>query len=533
MGLGGALRPRRVIGNVAVTAVRAGVCVAVPLVVLVGIDRVDLAPYAALGCFTALYARDDTYARRRRVLALVGATLTVSVLVGALTRALVGGAWVSVLVVAVVAAAVKFVSDAWDFGPPGGLMFVFAAGVSSYTPQSLGAIPVQVAVTAAAAALCWVVASVGVLVHPSAPERLVVARALVAVAHQLRDPCLGRRRAAEAAVCRAWGVVVAAPRWRVAVPELEVLTARADAALAGSGDRVVDARTAAEFTELARRCRRARVPEVLAGEEEWAVLAAQAERVRGARLGALGWGGRLGRAWRWPSAAPVSAARVMVAALAAGALAPVLGVEHWYWAVVSAASVLQATNVSSTWHRTVQRATGTVAGIVVAAAVFAVDHTVWSTVVLIVACQIGAELVVMTNYAYAIVLVTPLTLALSSLTQPGATTDGMVLERLWATVLGAVVGAVVCVVVLNRRGPARVEAALAVCERACARVEAGGGVVARYRLAGALVDVWRVQEEAEGEVWSRGGEAGRVWGVESRARALVDRERVVVAVAVG
>ncbi|MCY9783826.1 FUSC family protein [Nocardiopsis sp. EMB25] len=210
-----------------------------------------------------------------------------------------------------------------------------------------------------------------------------------------------------------------------------------------------------------------------------------------------------------------------------------LGVEHWYWAVVSAASVLQATNVSSTWHRTVQRATGTVAGIVVAAAVFAVDHTVWSTVVLIVACQIGAELVVMTNYAYAIVLVTPLTLALSSLTQPGATTDGMVLERLWATVLGAVVGAVVCVVVLNRRGPARVEAALAVCERACARVEAGGGVVARYRLAGALVDVWRVQEEAEGEVWSRGGEAGRVWGVESRARALVDRERVVVAVAVG
>ncbi|WP_116247375.1 FUSC family protein [Nocardiopsis sp. FIRDI 009] len=517
------------IGNVAVTAVRAGLCVAVPLVALVGVGRLDLAPYAALGCFTALYARDDAYARRRRVLALVGATLTVSVLVGSLTRALVGGAWVPVLVVAVVAAAVKFVSDAWGFGPPGGMMFVFAAGVSSYTPQSMDAIPVQVAATATAAALCWVVASAGVLVHPSAPERLVVARALVAVAHQLRDPSLERRRDAEAAVCGAWESVVSAPRRRVAVGELEVLTARADLALAGSGDRAVDARTAAELTGLARRCRRRRVPEVGVGQGERAVLAAHAERVRGAWPGAPGWGARLGRAWRWPSAVPVSVARVLVAAAVAGALAPVLGVEHWYWAVVSAASVLQATNASSTWRRTVQRATGTVAGIVVAAVVFAVDHTVWSTVVLIVVCQVGVELVVMTHYAYAVVLVTPLTLALSSLTQPGAATDGMVVERFWATVLGAVVGAVVCVVVLNRRGPARVEAALAVCERACARVESGGGVGDRYRLAGALVDLWRVQAEAEGEVWSRGGDVGRVRGVESRARALVDEARVRVA----
>lgn len=35
--------------------------------------------------------------------------------------------------------------------------------------------------------------------------------------------------------------------------------------------------------------------------------------------------------------------------------------------------------------------------------------------VVVVLCQVGAELVVMTNYAYAIVCMTPLTLALSSL----------------------------------------------------------------------------------------------------------------------
>lgn len=184
----GAFAPRPVRGNVAVTALRAGVCVALPLLALHAAGRIDLAPYAAMGCFTALYARDDTYARRARLLAVVGATLTLAVALGALVSAALPHPLAAITVVALVAGGAKYLSDALEFGAPAGLMFVFAAGVAAYNPQPLTALPVVAATTAAAAALCWALALVGALVHPTAPERLAVARALHALARHLRHP---------------------------------------------------------------------------------------------------------------------------------------------------------------------------------------------------------------------------------------------------------------------------------------------------------------------------------------------------------
>ncbi|MFE1392823.1 FUSC family protein [Nocardiopsis alba] len=219
---------------------------------------------------------------------------------------------------------------------------------------------------------------------------------------------------------------------------------------------------------------------------------------------------------------------------------------------MSAASVLQATSVSATWHRTVQRGVGTVVGAVVAAGVFALVDTssVWVVIALVVACQVGAELVVMTNYAYAIVCVTPLTLALSALARPGAgmfdlvvertaaTVSGalvglgagmfdLVVERTAATVSGALVGLVVCVVVADRGARARLEGALVECERACERVAEGGGAGGRHRLVEALAGLEAAVAVAVGEpAVSVPGE--RVERVRGRARALLDREAEMV-----
>ncbi|MET9794660.1 FUSC family protein [Nocardiopsis alba] len=516
----GALVPRRVRGNVLVTAVRAGGCLALVLVSLQLAGRMDLAPYAAMGCFTSLYARDETYARRVRLLALVGVGLTVAVAAGASASALGVGVWAPILVVAVVASGARYLSDVVALGAPAGLMFVFAAGVAGYAPQTWPEVGVRAGVTAAAAGLCWAAAVVGALAHPRAPERLALARALHAVADHLEDPSGRGVDRAEEAVRAAWRVLHARERGEGTCGS-EVLAARAQGAIRGGGSVVERARRAAELRELARRVRRRRVVDPLVEEGERVRLSAYADRVR---AGARPVGGRpWGRAWgAW-------VVRVAVASLVAGGVAWLWGSDHGYWATVSAASVLQATSVSATWHRTVQRGVGTVVGAVVAAGVFALVDTssVWVVIALVVACQVGAELVVMTNYAYAIVCVTPLTLALSALARPGAGMFDLVVERTAATVAGALVGLVVCVVVADRGARARLEGALVECERACDRVADGGGAGGRHRLVEALAGLETAVAVAVGEpAVSVPGE--RVERARGRARALLDREAEMV-----
>ncbi|GAA2480285.1 FUSC family protein [Winogradskya humida] len=92
----------------------------------------------------------------------------------------------------------------------------------------------------------------------------------------------------------------------------------------------------------------------------------------------------------------LAALRVAVGALAAGsvagALAHITGLGHAYWAAVSAVAVLQSTNLLVTVHRGVQRAAGTVAGLLVAVAVLAVPGGTWPLVALTACTRTTDEL---------------------------------------------------------------------------------------------------------------------------------------------
>lgn len=519
----GAFRPRAVYGNVLVTALRAGSSVAVSLLGLYALGRPDLIPYAAMGCFTALYSRDDTYTRRARVLAVVGLALTVSVALGGLTSALVPHPLAAVVVVALVAAAAKHLSDAFAFGAPAGLMFAFAAGVASYNPQTLAELPLEVAVTACAAALCWALALVGNLVHPSAPERLVVARALYTLARHLRSEATELRTEAEAALYRARHVLLSVRRPTQIHQDLDLLLARAEGVLSHPGPGVWCERVAADMARVAPRVRRERDLGALLTEEERANRRVHAPRPGSRMAAGPGAGELLRAALRAPSPTPVFVLRILVAGFLAGVLAWVLGIGHGYWAAVSAASVLQATNVTTTWHRTLQRAGGTLVGVGLAAVLFSFDHTMLSLLILVVLCQTAAELVVGINYSYAIVFVTPLTLALSGMMEPAEAGVGLATERLGATVLGALVGIVVCGVLANRRARAHLEQALEACERACADLEArrDGDPMVRHRVSGRLVALVGARNLAVGEPWAGPLPLERVEYTLDRARALL------------
>ncbi|GAB3209211.1 FUSC family protein [Marinactinospora endophytica] len=515
-----ALRLRVVFGGVVVPSLRIGLCVAIPLAVTFALGRLDLAPYAPLGSFTALYCRDTPYGRRARVLATVGAGLTLCVLVGALTSLLTANGIVKIAVIALVAALAKFAADTLSFGPPAGLMFVFAAGAAAYAPQTWAALPLVVGTTAASALLCWCVSMAGRLLHRTAPQRLATARALVAVASLLTASDTARpaaRHQAHLAVQRSWlvlgdGSVAAGSE---TVRRLEALTARAETLLHVPAERLPKD-TAAELRDLAWRTRLRRVPEVTSTDTERAELRSRAQQV--ATGPAAG-----GPAHRLSQFLP-GATRVGAASLVAGLAGIALGFDHAYWALVSASAVLQTVNVTTTWHRTIQRVAGTLLGAGLAVVIFGFDPGPAALLAVIVLCQLGAELLILTNYAFAILFATPLTLAITQLAHPA---DGAVTERVLATVVGALIGVVVSIVLVDPGATRRLRAALVECRAAEARARAALERTPREagpaldRLARAVIALREAHAVAGGEPWTTGFSAEEVTAAEHAAYELL------------
>ena len=117
-------------------AVRAVLSVAVPLVVLQLIGRIDLSVYASFGAFAALYGRADVPRVRVRMQATAGLVLVAAMLAGTTLSLLSTPAIASVAVVALLAAAVTLLASRAQWHPPGALFAVFAAGATASFPAT-------------------------------------------------------------------------------------------------------------------------------------------------------------------------------------------------------------------------------------------------------------------------------------------------------------------------------------------------------------------------------------------------------------
>lgn len=291
-------------------ALRAGVSMGVPLLLVWWVDRLDLALPATFGAFTALYGRVHAHRSRAMMQASAAVVLVASVAAGTALGAAGAGPWVVVAALAAAAVIAMVASLAWAWHPPGVLFPVFALGAT---------------------------ASAGV----PASE----------VAHHLV-------------------VAVGAATFALVVGALGV------------------------FTPARRRPRQP-------------------------------WDAPLHRALRRPGTFEEVVRVTAAVGLAAAA----------------------ATAGPSTRHRMVRglhRAVGTIAGVLVAAALLALDLGTLPMIVLVIALQVGAELLVGRNYAIALVLITPLALLMVHLGSP-APVSTLLADRLVDTVLGVAVGLVVVV----------------------------------------------------------------------------------------
>ncbi|MET0418331.1 MAG: FUSC family protein, partial [Actinoplanes sp.] len=359
----------------------------------------------------------------------------------------------AVVAVALVGGAATLLCARYRVGPPAGLMFAFATAVTSSLPATHGAVLRNVALTAAAAAFAWLVAMAGALTDRDAPRRLAVARALRAASALAGAPDgpagLALRQQTAVAVERAWRVV------RPDHLASALLVAQAETELAGLHP--PDPARAAALRRLADGLiRDRRFPEL--------------EPSPGSRSAALLLQVHAGKPHRllWPPAARVAVGG-LVAGTAAGALAHVTGLGHPYWAAVSAVAVLQAASLRVSFQRALQRAGGTIAGLLLAGIAVGLPGGHWTLVAAIIAGQVIAELLVIRNYGLAMLAVTPIALLVGELAQPTPALT-LVGDRLAQTVLGCVLGLACAALVATRAAARHLDTSIAAVELATTRL---------------------------------------------------------------
>ena len=159
-------------------------------------------------------------------------------------------------------------------------------------------------------------------------------------------------------------------------------------------------------------------------------------------------------------AAIIHAARYVMAVGAAGAIGVLSGSGHPHWAMAAAAVPLAGADLPSSVHRGLHRIMGTFLGLMLVAVVLLpVPWAPWQAfpgaaaavlALLVILFQFTTELFMTRHYGLAMVSFTPVILLMTQLAAP-ADPHVLITERAVETVVGAVIGIAVIVLVRRRR----------------------------------------------------------------------------------
>lgn len=142
----------------------------------------------------------------------------------------------------------------------------------------------------------------------------------------------------------------------------------------------------------------------------------------------------------------VAAARITLGSALAAFAAYAAGAAHPGWAAMGTVAVMQGTHLHISMSRAMQRMSGTVVGAGLVWLILSQEPSVWSVVALLIFLQFATEMIIGANYALGQILVTPMALLMSYLAAPGAAGTAMAPERVFDTLVGAIIGIVLAVV---------------------------------------------------------------------------------------
>lgn len=137
--------------------------------------------------------------------------------------------------------------------------------------------------------------------------------------------------------------------------------------------------------------------------------------------------------------------RIGIGAAVAALVAHAAGWNHPSWAAIGAAAVMQGGHLHVTMNRALQRMAGTLVGALLVWTILAAEPPFWMIVAFVALFQFVTEIIIGYNYALGQITITPMALLMTYLASPVATAAEMSIERVFDTMLGAVLGIVFAV----------------------------------------------------------------------------------------
>ncbi|WP_221798831.1 FUSC family protein [Oceanobacter mangrovi] len=122
--------------------------------------------------------------------------------------------------------------------------------------------------------------------------------------------------------------------------------------------------------------------------------------------------------------------------------AHLIGMHNPYWVPISCAAIMQGANMRMVWLRKIHRISGTAVGMCLAWVLFQYLEGPWALSAAIVVLSFCIETLIVRNYGYAVVFITPLTVIFAGVASHGLQTDELVFTRLLDISLGSLIGAI-------------------------------------------------------------------------------------------
>lgn len=432
-------------------AIRAALCMGIPVFVGWAVGDTSAGLMATTGAFTALYGSDRPYLNRARYLALIALSFAIAVSLGVWAQTV---PWTVVPAIVLMAMVATFLCNALRVSPPGAYMFALAcaAGTAIHAPHlTIGHTALLVA---AGGAVAWLAHMIGAFFWPRGPERKAVATSADAVAafiEAVGTPAQdAARHNAALAMQDSWTTLVShqPPRPR---PDGTLSRLRA---------------IGRELSQLFAEAMSATAPLPPAAAEKARRLGQEAQSPQpGAErtdpghvpLGHHGTLEALHESLRPWSPALLVTARVGVATAIAGTMGAMLGLERAYWCIAAAMLILhQGLDWARTLQRGVERMGGTLVGLLLAGAIlFLQPQGLWLAATLMT-LQFVIEMIVIRNYALAVVFITAAALTIASGGHPVPDVGHLLWVRGVDTLIGCVVGLIVFVFSTPRFATSRV-----------------------------------------------------------------------------
>ncbi|MGB8408260.1 MAG: FUSC family protein [Mycobacterium sp.] len=433
-------------------ALRAGICMAVPVLVGWRCGDTSAGLMATIGAFTALYGSGRPYLNRSAYLAAIAACFAFAVALGDWAAQI---PWLGLVTITIIAVLAVLVCNALSVGPPGAYMFMLgcAAGTATaathLSPWHIGAL------VGAGGAFAWLAHMAGALWRPRGPEYAAVDTARAAIIEYLDSPGSDERHRAARALHQAWVTLVnfepARPKPDGTLHQLRAENHRLHrvfaAAMTAHGNGSVP-------------------PDV--DDQSFADIDPGGTPPLGRPSNLT----LLRRAVTPGSESLRLALRVGVAVALSGAVAVGLSIDHAYWAMATAVLMLHQ---GFDWNRTLQRGAerlvGTWIGLGLAGLILAWHPQGLLLVGVVAVLQFTIEMFVVRNYAIAAIFITPAALTIASGGHPVPDVGELLLARGLDTVIGCAAALLVYRIAIRNRGPAPVTAAIATTTEAIAATD--------------------------------------------------------------